>query len=1395
MNMKKILSLILSGILLTSVLPCGIQAEEAEQKEEMLYLLSGNTWKEGDRKFYEDRGISFESYDTGATYQWLDGTDAGVLQTDPESKVLQQGGPNNMDGNYVVNSEWKKKGTATALFDLKSEYWVKQIDSWTVSRTNSQVEVVKVRIGETLDNMKELPSVKVKDPTQAELDASGDHVLTEATVSINATKARYVELTFYTEQSHMKMIVGEVGIFGYLEKPLDKEIVVEETEVPEEKIFSKVSPEINAHNTYIADLGAMYEITKTDVKQYNSAVNGLSDYEVWLSADGRNYMYITSARAVNPIDYKSNTISCPIREKMYARYVKFVMNKIPERDGVLIQNIDIFGKPGVEQRRIDTEATYSYYTQTPYRTADDVRLQDREHELLMDGDTQTVVTSREDAWMTVVIDLKKAYQIGDIDIYSLAQGNTFFEGCEIRYSLDGKKFFTYTYYLNHNKKNSGIGKSTFSGMPGRNARFLKIILQSSKKDMAISEITVSGYPVEMARTKEPKPVPLRVELKNYLLAYLDWSTYNNDNTSRYALYVDKNSFTDTTNMKPTAVYERYDDAFIYKYATKSYLEPETTYYFAVTPFNDDGVENTKVTPVQLTTPGVLGTTVRDIFNIVDHPNRKGGGNRGWGTYHTNNVAEAVRLLDEMGGPNKTRLWTVAPEMTMYADVGISTMQSNYRDASWSYGSYMFSNGNEADLSKTDTDLFVRDMKQLYKKAKNLDPRSVIINPVLGGTEKGSMEWFDDFYKSGNGIETKNHFDAVDVHLYCKYGDPQFPGLPTVSPEMLYKKVELVRDVMRKYDDGDKPIVSTEVGFHTADINSYQPKVTYEEQRDLVVRLYMILISLGLKEVWYYNFQDYGHHEHYEMHWGLIDYFGVPKPGYYSFYNMYQQMRNVEYIGAFPGIANPYYGNEFYNETKNEIISVVWAADGQTKTMTFSTVSGEDETIEVIGCDGSFQVVETVNGRGTVSIGRGPIYIYSKAGVKADSISIAFSAEKTSQQTIRGKDVTFRLQRKTLGEGMSGKVTAQNMPAGYAIVNDTTFDTTQSYIDVVVRVPETAKEQEEAFTLNVVADNGVFVPIRVQIDVKSSIQISVLPEPVDKGTWSKWRLAAYCTNVVDVPVSGTLAVNSAEGINITTLETQKLENLMPGETRILYFDISERPVLQGAVGSFVLEVNGQQKQFDRTLNFSACVNDGITPTLDGVISQGEWDNCHVVENNPYEPTNTWDGPADASFKIYRKWDDKNFYMAVDVTDDIQSQPYTGVTIWQGDCVQFALDPARVEGVGISSIDYFELGLSMSDAKQELLTYAWYADLVVKKDKPISCEGTVKRTEDNHTIYEIAIPWQYIQTAPIKENQCIGFSAAYMDKDLTERREDRLAFMKGIDQGKDPNLFEDMILIKM
>lgn len=1400
MKLKRIISAICSAALFIGCMPVFAQ-QQTEDDSQTFYCLSANQWNEKDKKLYKEKGIDLINLDTGAEYTWQSGTDSLIIEADNnhfgENKngsgnEMQSGQLDNFSGDTTTNGTWAAhESNGILLYDLKDVYWVSRADLWSLSRETAQIKNMTVRIGETPENMKNVSTVSVPRPDKIGTDST----LTYASCTFAPSRARYVEISFRIaplQNGFQQVVPAEMVVFGTKEKPEEGDSAgaeeEDEDEGEERLIKSEENPVLSEYDNIIIPLGENSCVTKVEVEYMQSGKADLESFDVYLSDTGETYAQIGTAESVNKTRFGQQRLTYEMPYKTYSEYVKI---KAVSSDGkeAQISKINVYGKNGREQiNLIGDDTTYRYFNQNPYRTQSDIRVADSGCKKLTDGDEENWVKTNNE-WATVVFDLGQPYQIGDIDIYSLSDGNTFMEGCEIRYSYDDKKYFTYGFFVNRNKKNAGeIVKMTASGLPGKNARYIKIIAQSSTGEIALSEIRIKGYNVMQKKTEELQRVPLRVDVMKTAICYIDWSTYNPAKVSKYALYVEKEDFSNVSGKTPVKVIESFDAEFKNRYTKHTVLEPETDYYVAVTPFDEYGNERKDVKTTKITTTPVIGDRPVDIFNIVHHPNygevsiaesRYGGQ---WENMH----AEVVRLMDDIGVVGKTRGWRNDIGSKLFAEAGITSMTQNWFNLanSKAYGNYLFSTGNEPDGALANTTQFYQDVLKQYQLLKAYDKKFVLCDPVAG-----NLGWIESFYKAGY-PDTKDAFDVFDTHIYMQSTREVPEGLPKSVPEGQFKQITDIRNLMTKYGDGDKPIIATEVGYATGELPGYQVILNYDQHRDYIVRTYLCLLMLGVREAWYYNFQDDGMDLYNtENNWGLIDYLGVPKPAYYGYYNLANQMRYTKYIGAMQGLGNPYYGCVFFDESKEKYISAAWAANNQEKVMNFETLSGEDEIIDVIGSDGSFTSVRTEGGKGSVKISGAPVYLYSKEGVKATEMSVPFVCDNTDIYALRGDDITLTIKRTESGQGISGRIETKNLPSGWSMTNDTSFTEEDDEIKVNLHIGEDAAETEQSFKLVIKGSNGIDNLISVKSVISPAVSYDISFKPVEFGKWDKWYAVCRLTNLVNIPVDVSMAISGGEGISIDSMETQEIKGLKPGETQEIDIPITRINNTQGSKATFVMMANGGKYNIERSMDFSACINDGKAPVLDGVLSEGEWDNCDVVtpSKNPYPDENI-------TFKVYRKWDDENLYIAADVTDNIHYQEWLGSEMWKGDSLQFAIDLQRKNGIAVANTDYYEIGVCMGD-NNSVNTWAWYAQLITKVNTPVGgLKGKVMRTEDNHTIYEFSIPWNWLyltETVP-QDGTCIGFAFSINDNDGGERA--MIDYMDGITSKKAPALFEDMVLIK-
>jgi len=164
--------------------------------------------------------------------------------------------------------------------------------------------------------------------------------------------------------------------------------------------------------------------------------------------------------------------------------------------------------------------------------------------------------------------------------------------------------------------------------------------------------------------------------------------------------------------------------------------------------------------------------------------------------------------------------------------------------------------------------------------------------------------------------------------------------------------------------------------------------------------------------------------------------------------------------------------------------------------------------------------------------------------------------------------------------------------------------------------------------------------------------------------------------------------------------------------------------------------------------------------------------------------------DLSGNGYLKWDDSNLYLAVNVTDDIHVQTGTGDTIWEGDSIQFAVDPGRDSGAG--SLGYNQLGFALNPTDSSITKWRWVAPTGMSIGNFDKCQCSIKRVGTT-TTYELSIPWSELLPTGVKisENKDIGFSLLVNDNDSTSRN-GWMQYMSGIGSGADVTAFGDVIL---
>lgn len=164
---------------------------------------------------------------------------------------------------------------------------------------------------------------------------------------------------------------------------------------------------------------------------------------------------------------------------------------------------------------------------------------------------------------------------------------------------------------------------------------------------------------------------------------------------------------------------------------------------------------------------------------------------------------------------------------------------------------------------------------------------------------------------------------------------------------------------------------------------------------------------------------------------------------------------------------------------------------------------------------------------------------------------------------------------------------------------------------------------------------------------------------------------------------------------------------------------------------------------------------------------------------------WLGEEDLSAGVAVCYDNRNLYLALRVTDDVQSQKQRGINLWRGDCVQIALDPLLDRSVRTYTSDDHEMGFTVNDSGG-LDSYRWFGPFRMGNGSLSNVQFKINRV-GNVTSYEIALPAGTLQPLCPRPGVKCGFNIVVADDDGSGKRESSLELAPGLTDSKNPCCF--------
>lgn len=278
--------------------------------------------------------------------------------------------------------------------------------------------------------------------------------------------------------------------------------------------------------------------------------------------------------------------------------------------------------------------------------------------------------------------------------------------------------------------------------------------------------------------------------------------------------------------------------------------------------------------------------------------------------------------------------------------------------------------NEPNLFRSfggDAALYAELVRRSYLAAKRANPNCVIVAgstagvtaPAGAGDTMGSA-WLRGFYQHGGG----QYCDAISIHPY--------QWVPRLDEGILRNDLNGARGIMNSYADSQKPLWVTEIGWSSNRGQTYS--VSTQMQATIIVQLYLAAYTLGVENVFWYDFRNDGASEDEREHnFGLIEHDGTPKPAYYAFSNLTALLGNAD------GIESLQLGEKVraFKATfgGRQLVWALWSTEG---TQNVSLTVGLWQKLNLISLDGaSSEPLAAKNATVNLTVGQEPVYVLAQ----------------------------------------------------------------------------------------------------------------------------------------------------------------------------------------------------------------------------------------------------------------------------------------------------------------------------------------------------------------------------------------------------------------------------------
>lgn len=607
------------------------------------------------------------------------------------------------------------------------------------------------------------------------------------------------------------------------------------------------------------------------------------------------------------------------------------------------------------------------------------------------------------------------------------------------------------------------------------------------------------------------------------------------------------------------------------------------------------------------------------------------------------------------------------------------------------------------------------VKYVYPRVKAANPN---VKQWGMSTIPVDNEWIKKVLDAGGG----DYMDGVSVHPYSMTQAPEYGG-------NIEKLIEL-REMLDSYGYEDMPLRATEWGWSSVGVNGYPDEM---HQAAYFIRMAAICENYDFFErMDYYKLGTDGLVNTQEQRFtflrsGLGD---VPyglKPIALAAANYNRLMTGAVADGRIE-IGSSVLSTKFKLDDGKDCV-IVWNKDDASSQAGLKL--GADNAI-LMDMYGNEETIFSANGQFNLSLSGMPIYLIGEFSeyegvercqfnVNLDEIKIAKgSTSELLLSNLTEKDVTYEINAPTgvTYDMTMGNVTRVDFTSG----TENTYDG-----DVIIKAYEGEKLVWK-----------IEIPLVYSPTV--DVELNVIPKSLQES--NKWQIVLDIYNRSKDAVSGELIFTSPkvlkdkkvvfENIDFGKSTTQKL--ILPHEI------IDERVIEAEAVLKLS---NGEEMPLAVKADIESNPYTSGNIKIDGKLESEEWNTESFINlrngkwmgtpGQYYGGTPNDGGKNDLSGKVYAAWDKEYFYMAAEITDDVQGyDPTYPGHLWRADGIQFAMAPYKGSGL----ISQFDISLINGEVLMQC-DRSPVPSMVGMVDKE-NYELAIER-DGTTTTYELKIPW--------------------------------------------------------